>query len=106
MRMPSLAAPRDFQRVLSEGRRVRARGVQVSVAPREAPDLPTRLGLAVRAPGAVVRNRARRRLRAVATGCAPRLGWDVVLGAGREAAELPSLELEETVCSAIRGLAR
>ena len=104
--MPSLAAPRDFQRVLTQGRRIRSQGIQVSVAPRDASDLPSRLGLAVRASGAVVRNRARRRLRAAATGCVPPRGWDVVLGAGSEAAGMSYQELEETVCSSVSELAR
>jgi ribonuclease P protein component len=106
MRMPSLAAPRDFQRVLSQGRRTRSRGIQVSLMPHVSPQLPSRLGLSVRSARAVDRNRARRRLRAAVQGCVPPTGWDLVIGADRTAATMKFQELEASVCDAVAELTR
>lgn len=59
---PSLTRAEEFRRVTRTGRRVTRDGLVINAIPAE--DL--RVGLAVRARGAVVRNRIKRRLRAAA----------------------------------------
>lgn len=101
MKTPSLRSPADFSRVLADGTRRRAGSIQALALPQTR-ELPTRLGLAVRAPKAVTRNRARRRLRAVFAASAPAYGWDVVLQAGPAAASQDFQQLEGDVRSALR----
>ncbi|HEX2234981.1 MAG TPA: ribonuclease P protein component [Actinomycetota bacterium] len=81
----SLRARRDFERVRTEGTRVSGPRLRVWVAPQPDPAGPSRLGLAVGAGigPAVVRNRARRRLRAAWRSVSPPPGLDMVASAGR-----------------------
>ena len=99
----SLRSSRDFQRVYRSGRRARADGVTVWTAPSDGGA--TRLGLAVRSSvgGAVVRNRLRRRLRAIFRAHVTRRGIDVVIAADVGAAGLQYQELETHVVSALTG---
>ena len=78
----TLSRAADWSRVAREGRPGRCGGLRVRIAPRAAPELPSRLGLRVRVEGrgrAVRRNRARRRLRAAWRAVAPERGFDAVL---------------------------
>jgi ribonuclease P protein component len=95
--------------VFTDGTRAHSDGVTVWVLPQpEQPD--ARLGLAVGtgAGGAVVRNRMRRRLRALVRS-APLTGVDLVVRADREATQLTYQELEvhlgRAITSAHRGRA-
>ncbi|GIW71828.1 MAG: hypothetical protein KatS3mg102_1370 [Planctomycetota bacterium] len=56
---------REYERVFARGVRVRDDLIKLVVAPRDSPELPSRLGTAVsrRIGGAAARNRVRRRLR-------------------------------------------
>lgn len=58
----SLTRPSDFRRIARTGQILRAEGVTVHSVPADQ----TLIGLAVRVPGAVRRNRIKRRLRAAA----------------------------------------
>jgi ribonuclease P protein component len=80
----SISRPADFRRVLAEGRRAGDRGLVVYVGP--AADREPRLGLVVRASGAVLRNRIKRRLRAAFRAAGPSGGIDVVIRADERAA--------------------
>jgi len=83
-RIESLLRRAEFLRARSKGRRFAAPGMVVQSFRREDADGPIRLGLTVsrKVGGAVVRNRARRRLRAAAMQVLPALaeaGRDLVL---------------------------
>lgn len=98
-RLPSLRNPREFRRVLNAGARGRSDGVTVFACPAES----GRLGLVVpaRVGGAVVRNRVKRRLRAIA-GELPGLDRsDVVIRVEREAAAHSFQDLENHVTRAL-----
>lgn len=58
----SLTRPADFRRVARDGRRTRAAGLTIFAVPADE----TRVGLSVKATGAVARNRIKRRLRSAA----------------------------------------
>jgi ribonuclease P protein component len=77
----TLRRPRDFEALQREGA-VRADPLLVVRARRTDLDV-TRIGLSIgrRVGGAVVRNRTRRRMRAVLRSLAPdvRVGWDILL---------------------------
>ena len=96
MRSPrSLTATSEFRGVFGDGRRAHRDGLTVWALSNPSRDEPY-LGLAVGTGtgGAVVRNRVRRRLRAVVRGL--RLGGvDLVVKADRRAAQLSFQELEE-----------
>ncbi len=64
----------------------------------------TRFGFAVgkAVGGAVVRNRVKRRLRAIARGVVPRPGLDIVVGARKPAADATYGELERAFVSLMR----
>lgn len=73
------------------------------------PDQPPRVAFAVgrKAGGAVVRNRIRRRLRAITREVEPPLRSGAYLvGAGAEAASMSYGELKATVCEALGALER
>jgi ribonuclease P protein component len=81
-RLPRLTRRSEFLRVAGKGRRAARPGVQVQALPGTGQ--PLRIGFTAtkRIGGAVVRNRAKRRLREAARlllGSAPPPGWDVVL---------------------------
>ena len=78
----SISRAADWARIAREGRAGRCGDLRVHVVSRAAPELPSRLGLRVRAEGrarAVRRNRARRRLRAAWRAVAPDHGLDAVV---------------------------
>lgn len=95
----SLRSSRDFERVLRTGTRASSGGVSVRVAPRRG-DGPSRLGLVVRAPTAVRRNRTKRRLRAAFAAGGPASGYDVVVQSG-DLEALPFAELGEDLARAL-----
>lgn len=100
----TIAKSSDFRRLYETGRRARRDGVTVFVAPRVASDLPTRLGLTVpRAVGsAVVRNRAKRRLREALRACGPPTGFDVVIRADAAVVTSEFQDLVEHVAGALQ----
>jgi len=98
----SLTQPGQFQRALREGRRSSLPGVVAYVSPSSAG---LRLGLSVRASGAVQRNRVKRRLREafrIAAPLAP-AGADIVVRADERASVTPFQELEELARRAVGG---
>jgi len=99
-RLHKLRSTRDFQRLRAEGASGRSDGIVAQISPRQGP---TRLGLTVgrRSGSSVARNRLRRRLRAVYQAHGAPEGYDVVLVARREAAELAYQELETHVVTAM-----
>ncbi len=98
-RPPSLSSPRDFRRVMTEGRVVRAGWATIYLVPAQTPSAPSRLGLAVpaRAGGAVQRNRIKRRVRAAFRLTAPGTGLDVVVRARPAAGQVDFQELEDSL---------
>jgi len=88
--------------VYADGRRYAAGGIVVCVRRRHAHDLPTRLGISISrraAPTAVARNTFKRRVREVFRlhkhGFSP--GWDLVVVARRDGAEMTYAELRRTI---------
>ena len=96
----SLSTKGDFAKVFAEGRRARADGLTVWALPRK--ECETRLGLAVGtgAGGAAVRNRIRRRLRALVRSARPE-GVDLVIGADSAATSLSYQQLEDHLKQAL-----
>ena len=78
---PPLRNRREFQRVLTAGRRARRDGILAAALPGPDPKASLRLGLAVHCHGAVARNWAKRRLRAAFRELELRPGFDVVVRA-------------------------
>ena len=102
MRSPrSLTAMSEFRAVFGGGRRARCDGLTVWALPNPSRGEP-HLGLAVGTGtgGAVVRNRVRRRLRAVVRGL-PVRGVDLVVKADGSAAQLSFQELEASFRDAL-----
>ncbi|WP_258066255.1 ribonuclease P protein component [Pseudoclavibacter sp. RFBA6] len=101
----------DYQAIVRRGVRVGARGITVSVREREQHDTPTRFGFIVskRVGVAVVRNRIRRRLKAVSRELLPEIGpgFDIVYRVHPEAAELGFDDLRERArFGSLRGVRR
>ncbi len=97
-----------FQALRRSGRRVRRGPVTVTWVPGD-PDLPPRVAFAIgrKAGGAVVRNRIRRRLRAITRELESQLQPGAYLvGAGGEAGSMSYGELKATVCEALGALER
>ena len=99
----SLRQTRDFQRVYTQGGKLATEAFTLYFAGREDPDLPARLGLAVRARSvnAVARNRIRRRLRAAFGRCGV-TGLDVVIRADPAVATVSFQDLVEELCREVR----
>ena len=78
-----LRQPKEFRHVLNSGRRVRDGLVAVATARNNLPDQPSRFGFSVsrRVGGAVIRNRVKRRLRAIMQNTPTHDGLDVVVTA-------------------------
>lgn len=94
--LPSIPDRRTFQRLTRHARRAVRRTLILQGLARSASDevMPPRLGLTAsrKVGGAVVRNRARRRLREAARtvlGAQARPGWDYVLVARQDTATCP-----------------
>jgi ribonuclease P protein component len=98
----SLSNSRQYREVLRTGRRARKDGVTVACA-RSVRGEALRVGLVAKVGrgGAVARNRARRRLREAVAAAAPSGGFDVVVGADAEAAEMEFQELVSQVKEAL-----
>lgn len=89
----SLRRASDFRRVLSSGRRSRRGGITVALHEGEGPG--PRVGLVVgrKVGNAVLRNRAKRRLRHAMKNLSLEQGMDYVIIADREVLEIPFEEL-------------
>ena len=95
-----------FAALRAEGRRVRRGPVTITWLPGDSGQ-PPRVAYAIgrRVGGAVVRNRVRRRLRAITADLAPQMHPGAyLLGAGREAASMPYEELKRAVTEALADL--
>jgi ribonuclease P protein component len=95
----------EFLRAAREGRKVGRSTLVLQALPRE--DAATRLGFTAtkKIGNAVTRNRAKRRLRAVARlglAAEPAPGWDLVLIARDETASCPFTDLTGAFASALR----
>ena len=101
MPRPTGLKRRDFDLVLDEGGRARRDGLAVHVR-RRSDAGPSRLGLAVRASGAVARNRIKRRLRAAWSGLEAPPGFDVVIRCRGEIEGVDFQELEMHLIEAAR----
>ena len=102
--LESLRSPRDFRRVLNEGKRYRAGGVVV--ASSEHPG-PARYGLVVSksSGNAVTRNRIKRRLRHCIRSLQLNPGHDYVIIASQQVADVPFTRLQGWLERAMRELA-
>lgn len=99
-----LADPRDFEALRKSRRRTRCGSLTVAWAPGSEAE-PPRVAYAVgrRVGGAVVRNRLRRRLRAVMSECRPPPGHYLV-SAQPAAASLSTSQLKALVSQALQAL--
>jgi ribonuclease P protein component len=98
--------PRVFEALRREGQRVRRGPITVTWLPGGTGDVPqVAFAIGRKVGGAVVRNRVRRRLRAVTAELSTSLRPGAyLLGASREAATVPYRELRETMVQALREL--
>ncbi len=100
----------EFQSVYRLGRRLRPAHFQIVAArlPGRAADAPAQFGITVprRLGGAVVRNRIRRRTRALLARLLPQAprGWAIVLHPRAEVARLPFAGLLEELSQSLRRL--
>ena len=94
-----LRQPKEFRHVLNSQRRVRDGLVAVAAARNNLPDQPSRFGFSVsrRVGGAVVRNRVKRRLRAIMQNTPTQDGLDVVVTAFPNSATSESQQLAASV---------
>jgi ribonuclease P protein component len=98
-KLPSLRNAREFRRVVTEGTRGRSNGVVAFSAPAAESG---RIGIVVpgRVGGAVVRNKLKRRIRAILSQIETRGGSDMVVRAEPSASDLSFQELEKHVVQA------
>ena len=106
-RLPRLTRRGEFLRVAGRGRKAARPGLVLQALPQTGPGAPLRLGFtATRKIGnAVIRNRAKRRLRAAAQALlaeAPPAGWDLVLVARDATAARPWAQLLGDLRGALR----
>lgn len=104
-RPPRLTRRREFLRVAGRGHKIARPGLLLQALPGTGG--PLRLGFTAtrRIGGAVVRNRAKRRLREAARltlGAAPPEGWDLVLVAREATATRPFAALLADLAAALR----
>lgn len=102
--LESLRSPRDFRRVLNEGKRYRAGGVVVASSKHPGP---ARYGLVVSksSGNAVTRNRIKRRLRHCIRSLQLDPGHDYVIIASQQVADVPHTRLQGWLERAMRELA-
>lgn len=101
----SITRARDWRLIREQGRSASCGDLRVRVVERPSEDLPTRLGLRIRAAGparAVARNRAQRRLRQAFRTVAPPTGVDVVVYADRATNDKTFQELSKCLATALR----
>jgi len=102
----------EFLRVAAARRKWAAPGLVLQARPRvDDPDAPARVGFTAtrKIGGAVVRNRARRRLRAAVRAVLPGAaepGWDYVVIAREATVTRPYPELLDDLATALRRVAR
>ena len=89
----------EFRRAFRDGKRARDDLLSITAVETDNPDADTRYGFAIpkRVGGAVVRNRVKRRLRAIVLRSDHPKGWDYVIYAYPAAAEATSEQLAESV---------
>ncbi len=89
----------EFRRALRDGKRTRDALLSITAVRSELPDADSRYGFAIpkRVGGAVVRNRIKRRLRAIVGKSDHPKGWDYVIYAFPAAADATSEKLVESV---------
>lgn len=98
MRLGAVSSKRDFDHIWKNGVRARRDGIVASAV--SATPGGERVGLIARSSSAVVRNRIKRRLRAVLAQI-DRSGMDVVVSAEESAAKMPYEDLKHHVESAL-----
>lgn len=102
-KITAITRPADFKATLRDGRRTSAGTLVIHV--RNAGSGSARLGMAVRAPRAIVRNRVKRRLRSAFLEASPPSGIDVLVKAGPGAIGASFQELVTTYKKAFSRLA-
>ena len=95
----AISRPEDLRGVLKDGTRAGERGLAVYV--RRSTETGPRLGMVVRAPNAVIRNRVKRRLRAAFREAGPVGGTDVVIRADGRAAGKDFQEMVKIIRGAL-----
>lgn len=90
-----LKGKKEFDTVFSEGRAWASNFVVLRAIPNDAGESRCGIVAGKRLGNAVVRNKVKRRLRAIAGGVPIRGGWDVVLVARKAATETDYRTLEE-----------
>lgn len=96
----------EFRRALRDGKRARDALLSITAVRSELPDADSRYGFAIpkRVGGAVVRNRIKRRLRAIVGKSDHPKGWDYVIYAFPAAADATSEKLAGSVNRLVRRL--
>lgn len=96
----------EFRRALRDGKRARDALLSITAVRSELPDADSRYGFAIpkRVGGAVVRNRIKRRLRALVGKSDHPKGWDYVIYAFPAAANATSEKLAGSVNRLVRRL--
>lgn len=96
----------EFRRALRDGKRARDALLSITAVRSELPDADSRYGFAIpkRVGGAVVRNRIKRRLRAIVGKSDHPKGWDYVIYAFPPAANATSEKLAGSVNRLVRRL--
>ena len=96
----------EFRRALRDGKRARDALLSITAVRSELPDADSRYGFAIpkRVGGAVVRNRIKRRLRAIVGKSDHPKGWDYVIYAFPAAADATSEKLAGSVNRIVRRL--
>ena len=96
----------EFRRALRDGKRARDELLSITAVRSELPEADARYGFAIpkRVGGAVVRNRIKRRLRAIVGKSDHPKGWDYVIYAFPAAADATSENLAGSVSRLVRRL--
>ncbi len=96
----------EFRKVLKDGKRARDHLLSITAVDSKNTDAEPRYGFAIpkRVGTAVIRNRIKRRLRAIADRADHPRGWDYVIYAFPAAANATSQELSESVARLLKRL--